>query len=462
MHLQKLVTFKGRKGALLLVVADGVGLAEAGPANALSLANTPVIDELLKSRLSTRLHAHGTYVGLPTDSDMGNSEVGHNTLGGGRIFDQGAKLVNAAFASGGIYESECWQEIEARGKQGKTIHFLGLLSDGNVHSHIDHLLQLVKRCHQSAIASVCVHALLDGRDVDPRSAPKYLGQLQEALDEVNMSGDFNYRIASGGGRMAITMDRYQADWGMVKRGFDTHVLAKVTGIGREVASALDEVNRQYDADQNLSDQYLAPFVVVDDQGAVGKMASGDGVVLFNFRGDRGIEISQALEDPDFSKFDRGDYPQVYFCGMLQYDGDLKVPKNYLVNPPLIERTMVEFMCAEGMRTFAVSETQKFGHVTYFWNGNKSGYIDPSLETYIEIPSDNCEFNQAPAMKAVEITDATIKLIESGEFDFGRINFANGDMVGHTGDIPATVQSLECVDTCLGRLVECVNRNIRAF
>lgn len=466
MHLEKLITFKGRKGALLLVVADGVGLAEPGPANALSLANTPVIDKLLKSNLSTQLHAHGSYVGLPTDSDMGNSEVGHNTLGGGRIFEQGAKLVNAAFASGGIYQSECWQEIEARGKRGNTIHFLGLLSDGNVHSHIDHLLQMVQRCQQSAIASVCVHVLLDGRDVAPRSAAKYLRQLQQALEQVNRSGDFNYRIASGGGRMAITMDRYQADWDMVKRGYDTHVLAQVAGIGREVTDALDEVQRQYDGNAKLSDQYIAPFVVVggqgddqsNEQGAVGKMADGDGVVLFNFRGDRGIEISQALEDPEFSKFNRGDYPEVYFCGMLQYDGDLQVPKNYLVDPPLIERTMGEFMCAEGMHTFAVSETQKFGHVTYFWNGNKSGYIDQSLETYIEIPSDNCEFNQAPAMKAAEITDATIKLLDSKKYKFGRINFANGDMVGHTGDIPATVQSLQCVDACLARLLECVNRN----
>ncbi len=458
MKLEKLLTFKGRQGPLLLVVADGVGLAEAGPANALSLAHTPVIDGLLQSRLSRQLHAHGTHVGLPSDTDMGNSEVGHNTLGGGRIFEQGAKLVNSALASGSLFESAPWQEIECRGKQGKTIHFLGLLSDGNVHAHIDHLLQLIKRCQQSAIASVCVHVLLDGRDVAPRSAEQYLGQLQELLDQVNTRGDFNYRIASGGGRMAVTMDRYGADWEMVKRGFYTHVLSDVSGIGKEVTNAIDEVQRQYQEHPQRSDQYLAPFVVVDDQGAVGRMMEGDGVVLINFRGDRAIEISQALGDPDFDQFDRGNYPQLYFCGMLQYDGDLKVPENYLVNPPVIDRTMVDFMCAEGMRTFAVSETQKFGHVTYFWNGNRSGYIDQELETYIEIPSDDCEFNQAPTMKAVEITDATIELIDSGQYAFGRINFANGDMVGHTGDIPATVQSLECVDQCLARLLECVNRN----
>lgn len=455
MHLNKLVTFKGRKGPLLLVVADGVGLAEAGPANALSLANTPVIDGLLKSKLSTQLNAHGTHVGLPSDSDMGNSEVGHNTLGGGRIFDQGAKLVNAGFESGSIFESECWKQIESRGIQGKTIHFLGLLSDGNVHSHIEHLFQLLRRCQQQNISSVCIHVLLDGRDVDPRSSPKYLEQLQDLLDEINNSGKSNYRIASGGGRMSITMDRYNADWEMVRRGFNAHAHGDVTTTGSEVKNALEEVQRQYKADEKLSDQYIAPFVVVDDQGPIGKMQDGDGVVLFNFRGDRAIEISQALENPDFSEFDREDLPDLYFCGMLQYDGDLNVPNNYLVKPPVIESTMVEFMCGENMHTFAVSETQKFGHVTYFWNGNRSGYIDESLETYIEIPSDNCKFNQMPEMKAVEITDATIELINSGKYRFGRINFANGDMVGHTGDIPATVKSLECVDKCLGRLVESI-------
>ncbi len=458
MHLEKLISFKGRKGPILLVVADGVGLAPDGPANALSIAKTPVIDGLLKSKHSTKLHAHGTHVGLPTDSDMGNSEVGHNTLGGGRIFDQGAKLVNAAFASGGIYENPCWKEIEARGTKGKTIHFLGLLSDGNVHSHIDHLLQLLAQCQQSGIKSVCIHILLDGRDVDPRSAPLYVSQLQKALDEINQAKEFNYRIASGGGRMNITMDRYAADWEMVQRGFDIHVHGDVGKFGKQVADARDEIQQQHESNPNLSDQYLNPFVIVDESGPVGKMQDGDGVVLFNFRGDRAIEISQALESPEFNHFDRGSFPEIYFCGMLQYDGDLKVPNNYLVDPPTIERTMVEFMCAVNMPTFAVSETQKFGHVTFFWNGNRSGYIDESLETYIEVPSDNCEFNQAPEMKAVEITDETINLINSGNYKFGRINFANGDMVGHTGDIPATVTALECVDRCMGRLMDCIKEN----
>ena len=185
------------------------------------------------------------------------------------------------------------------------------------------------------------------------------------------------------------------------------------------------------------------------------MANGDAVVLFNFRGDRAIEISRALEEQPFDEFDRGSMPELFYCGMLQYDGDLNIPRNHLVDPPQIDRTMSEFLCAEKVKTFAVSETQKFGHVTYFWNGNRSGRFDESLETWVEIPSDNIEFSRAPAMKAAEITDATIELIRTGQYRFGRINFANGDMVGHSGDIEATVSAIEVVDKSLGRLLEAV-------
>jgi len=458
MHLDKLIKFHGRNGPVLLVVADGVGLAPDGPANALWVASTPVIDGLLASKHSTSLRAHGTYVGLPSDADMGNSEVGHNTLGGGRVFDQGAKLVAAAMENGNLFAGDNWQEVERRGMKGNTVHFLGLLSDGNVHSHINHLLVMLEKCAKENIQSVAVHILLDGRDVEPRSAPKYIDKLQQTLNSINQSSDFNYRIASGGGRMILTMDRYEADWEMVRKGYEIHVHGNASSAGREVLSALEEVNRQFAEDKTLSDQYLTPFVVVDDDGPVGKMKDGDAVVLFNFRGDRAIEISQAFDDPDFKAFDRGNRPEIFFCGMLQFDGDLNVPDNYLVNPPVIEQTMVEYMCAEKLRTFAISETQKFGHVTYFWNGNKSGYLDESLETYIEIPSDNLEFNTAPRMKADEITDATIELLDSGKYQFGRINFANGDMVGHTGDITATAASLECIDHCMARLIDAVDRN----
>ena len=311
---------------MLLVVADGVGLAPDGPANALSVGDTPVIDSLLASKHSTRLHAHGTHVGLPSDADMGNSEVGHNTLGGGRVFDQGAKLVAAAMENGKLFVGENWQEVERRGIKGNTVHFLGLLSDGNVHSHISHLLAMLKQCANAKIQSVAVHILLDGRDVEPRSAEKYINKLNQTLDSINQLSGFNYRVASGGGRMILTMDRYEADWEMVRKGYQIHVHGSTSIAGREVRSALEEVTRQFDEDATLSDQYLAPFVVVDDAGPVGKMRDGDAVVLFNFRGDRAIEISRAFDDPDFNVFDRGNRPEVFFCGMLQFDGNVSVQR----------------------------------------------------------------------------------------------------------------------------------------
>lgn len=452
MQLEKLATFNGRKGPILLVVADGVGLAPEGPANAVSLAKTPVLDRLLGSKYCTRLKAHGTSVGLPSNEDMGNSEVGHNALGSGQIISQGAKLVNQAFESGSIFTNAAWAQVEQRGKSGATIHLLGLLSDGNVHSHINHLLWLIERCDRRSIKRIRIHCLLDGRDVEPRSAVVYLDRLQQTLDNINQKPGRDYRVASGGGRMVITMDRYQADWNMVKRGYDTHV----HGIGNTVVDAKEEVLRQYQADAEITDQTLDPFVIADENGVpAGPMSDGDAVVFFNFRGDRAIEISQAMEEREFKHFDRGQHPDIFFCGMLEYDGDLHVPGHYLVSPPVIKNTMIEYMCAENLRTFAVSETQKFGHVTYFWNGNKSGYFNQELETWIEIQSDNIAFNKAPDMKAREITNETIRLLRNGAYRFGRINFANGDMVGHTGDIDATIQAIETVDKCLGELVTAV-------
>lgn len=449
--------FGGRPGPLLLVIADGVGIAPPGPSNAVTEASTPTLDALLASPLSTSLLAHGPAVGLPSDDDMGNSEVGHNALGAGRVFAQGAKLVNRALASGALYATEVWRTAIEHGRE-HTLHFLGLHSDGNVHSHNDHLYQMLERAAEDGVTRARVHVLLDGRDVPARSALDYLAQTEQVLQKINEHGaarSVDFRIASGGGRMTITMDRYGADWPMVQRGYECHT----HGVGRPFTSAAEAVETMY-AESDLGDQYLASFVIVDDAGVpVGTMHDGDAVVLYNFRGDRAIEISQAYEDPDFSRFDRdavAPHPQVFFCGMLQYDGDALVPKHYLVNPPVIERTISEYLCAEGVRSFAISETQKYGHVTYFWNGNRSGYIDPSLETYVEIPSDNVPFDTTPAMKVREITDRTIELLRSGEFRFGRLNFPSGDMVGHTGHLHATIEAMEVIDECMARLIAVVD------
>lgn len=454
LSLTKHPTFAGRQGPVVIVVADGVGVAPAGPGNAVSEAHTPTLDALAEQPLYTELCAHGTAVGLPSDDDMGNSEVGHNAIGAGRIFEQGAKLVNQAIDSGAVFETAVWQRAVKRGA-AHTLHFIGLHSDGNVHSHTRHLHQLMRQAAEHGVRDACLHILLDGRDVAARSALLYIEQSEAVIVEINSQYSANFRIASGGGRMQITMDRYQADWDMVKRGYQCHT----HGIGSPFASATEAVQALY-ASSDKGDQYLPAFVIEHDGTPVGKMHDGDAVIFFNFRGDRAIEISLAYERDDFDKFDRNEkrqHPDIYYAGMLQYDGDELIPDQYLVNPPEIDRTMGEYLCSEGLRSFAISETQKYGHVTYFWNGNRSGYLNETLETYVQVPSDNIEFNLAPEMKAREITDRTIELIESGNYDFGRLNLANGDMVGHTGDMPAAIQAMQVVDECVARLIEAVER-----
>ena len=440
-----------RPGPLLLVIADGFGCAPDDPSNAIAQAESPRIDALTTSKLSMELLAHGKAVGLPTDGDMGNSEVGHNALGAGRIFAQGAKLVNKAIDDRSMFAGSHWTSVVAAGTE-RTLHFIGLHSDGNVHSHTDHLYAMLREAAESGVKSCAVHVLHDGRDVEVRSALRYIEATEAVLAEINAAHDgANFRIASGGGRMTITMDRYGADWPMVERGYNAHT----HGQGRQFSSATEAVETMY-GESDSGDQYLDEFVVVDESGQpVGTMTDGDGVILFNFRGDRAIEISQAYDDDDFPYFDRGSNPDVNFVGLLQYDGDAFVPTNYLVDPPAIDRTISEFLCSEGLRSFAISETQKFGHVTFFWNGNKSGFIDESLETYIEIPSDNVEFNKTPAMKLLEITEQTIEMLKSGDYDWGRLNFPNPDMVGHTGDLTATIEAIRVLEDCMDRLLQVI-------
>jgi 2,3-bisphosphoglycerate-independent phosphoglycerate mutase len=452
LKLEKLPNFHGRKGPLLFIIMDGVGISKQHDNNAVYLAKTPVLDRLMTMPLYTQLKAHGLAVGLPSDDDMGNSEVGHNALGAGRVIAQGAKLVNNSIQTGKIYESETWKAIIAKGTNGKTVHFIGLLSDGNVHSHIDHLFAMIKKCAESGVKKVRLHVLLDGRDVAEKSAITYLEPTEALLAKINKEKGFDYKIASGGGRMKVTMDRYNADWSVVKKGWDAHVL----GQANKFHSSIEAVKTFYANDPKIIDQYMDSFVVVDDNHQpVGTINDGDAVIFFNFRGDRAIELSRAFEEKDFKEFVRVRFPEVLYAGMMEYDGDLHIPSKYLVNPPEIDRTISEYLCTEGVTSFAISETQKYGHVTYFWNGNRSGYIDEKLETYIEIPSDRIEFDKAPKMKAYEITEKTIELLKSGKYKFGRLNFPNGDMVGHSGKLEAAIVAVEAVDECVGKLLKVV-------
>jgi 2,3-bisphosphoglycerate-independent phosphoglycerate mutase len=452
LQLKRLKSFSGRTGPLLLIIMDGVGIGREYDGNAVYMARTPNLDRLRASRLYCQLQAHGTAVGLPTDQDMGNSEVGHNAIGAGRIFEQGARLVNRALETGRIFETEVWSHIVRRAKNGGTLHFIGLLSDGNVHSHIEHLYRLIDKCVEMEFGRVRLHSLLDGRDVGERSALDYVVPMEQRLRKISEEKDLDYCIASGGGRMKVTMDRYNADWRIVKRGWEAHVL----GEGRSFRSAEEAVRTFYNEDPNITDQYMDGFVIADQEGRpVGPIVDGDAVINFNFRGDRAIEISRAFTEEDFQEFDRGPLPDVFYAGMMEYDGDTHMPPDFLVLPPDIDRTVSEYLCAEKVTSFAISETQKFGHVTYFWNGNRSGYIDKSLETYVEIPSDRIEFDKAPKMKALEIKERTIEMLKTGQYRFGRLNFANGDMVGHTGNLGAAITAVETVDQCVGDLLDVI-------
>ncbi len=452
LKLKKLAGYSKINGPLVTIIMDGVGVGKQDESNGVHMAYTPTLDSLMKERLFTTLKAHGLAVGLPSDSDMGNSEVGHNALGAGRVFAQGAKLVNEAISSGAIFEGQAWRQVEKRAASGGTVHFIGLVSDGNVHSHIDQLYALLDHCAEKNIQRVRVHGLLDGRDVGQKSALTFFEPLEEKL-RILSKGGREYRIASGGGRMVTTMDRYNANWAVVENGWKAHVL----GEGRRFDSVKEAIGTYYVEDPDLTDQYMESFVICENGEPLGAVNDGDGVVFFNFRGDRAIEISRAFDESNFQEFDRKRRPDVFYAGMMQYDGDAKIPNNYLVEPPAIDRTLGEFFCGTKISSYAISETQKFGHVTYFWNGNKSGYIDEKLEKYVEIPSDKVTFDLRPWMKAAEITDRVVETVRSKKFDFIRLNFANCDMVGHTG-VPVSVRiAVETVDLCLKRILEAVNK-----
>ena len=436
------------KRQVVLAIMDGIGLSDKKEGNAFYLANTPNLDKIMSN--SMVIHAHGTYVGLPSDDDMGNSEVGHNAMGCGQIYSQGAKLVNDAISSGILFNGNTWKEAINYCKNNK-LHFIGLLSDGGVHSNISHLLKMVEQAKKDGIKDVCIHILLDGRDVPKTSALEYVDTLENKLNELN-DDNFYGRIASGGGRMTITMDRYEANWGMVELGWHTHVL----GEGRKFSSAKEAIETDRKENPDIIDQYLNPFIIENTNGTI---VDNDSVIFFNFRGDRAIEISKVFTEDNFDKFNRVRVPKVYYAGMLQYDSDLGIPKNYLAAPPNITNTLTEELVKNNISEYAISETQKYGHVTYFWNGNKIDKFSDVLETYEKIDSDIIPFDQKPEMKAYEIADKFIEAIKSGKYDFLRCNFPNGDMVGHTGNLEATIKAVETVDNNIGRIMEaCLDTN----
>ncbi|MDX8404974.1 MAG: 2,3-bisphosphoglycerate-independent phosphoglycerate mutase, partial [Mariprofundus sp.] len=437
-------------GPVLLLIMDGWGIGSGGPEDAIAQANTPVIDRLWSNYAHTELMTHGHFVGLPSGKDMGGSEVGHLTMGAGLILDQGPTRINKAIADGSFYGSDALEQVLSI-EQGKALHLMGLLSDGNIHSHLSHFRALINAAFERGIKRLYVHALLDGRDVGIQTAQKYVCELEEDFAFINDHDGFDYAFASGGGRERIVMDR-DNDWSKVEAGWNL----MVHGVGtHHFCSMMAAITSFREQDADLVDQDMPGFVIVDDQDApVGRICDGDAVVMVNFRGDRAIEITEAFELDDFTGFDRGVRPQITYAGMMVYDEDRNLPALQLMGPTKVAEPLGKRLLEMGIKQFRLTETQKYPHVTFFFNGGYRQPLDATMEDYILIPSDKgVSFADQPQMKSAEIAGKAIELIESGQYGFGLINFANADMVGHCGKIAPAVAAVEAVDTAVGRIVD---------
>ncbi|MEE8435802.1 MAG: 2,3-bisphosphoglycerate-independent phosphoglycerate mutase [bacterium] len=443
--------FKDR-GQLLWIVLDGWGLGDHGEGDAIHQAYTPHIDSLGLAFASTRLYTHGHYVGLPAPKDIGGSEVGHITMGAGRIIPQGPTRIKEEMDSGRFFSGEALTTLIDNCLQGDApLHLMGLLSDGNVHSHIDHYHAIIDHAEKRGVRRLYVHALLDGRDVPYQSALDFVEPLEARLERINAEHPgWDYAIASGGGREVITMDRDQ-NWDKVRRGWETHVLGRCENT---FASATEAVKALRSGMPDAIDQDLPPFVVVRGGQSRAPIRDGHSVIFMNFRGDRAIQFTRAMVEDDFSHFEREGRPDVRFAGMMTYDEDTNLPPLTLMPPSSVAEPFGKRLIDWNLRQFRLAETQKYAHVTFFFNGGYREPLDPEREEYILIQSDKVDsFAQAPALQAGAIGNKAQELILSGQFDFGLINFANADMIGHTGDLAAAVQGVREVDAALGLIFD---------
>jgi 2,3-bisphosphoglycerate-independent phosphoglycerate mutase len=438
--------FRGR-GPLVWIVLDGWGIGAREEGNAIQQAQTPTLGSVGYTFANTRLFTHGHYVGLPAANDIGGSEVGHGTMGAGRILPQGPTRIQSAMESGEFFSGEVLNRLVEQCLDKDTpLHLIGLLSDGNVHSHIDHYDRIIAYAEKRQVRRLYVHCLLDGRDVPYQSALEYVEPLQARLEAVSKAHQgWDYAIASGGGREVITMDR-DRNWEKVRRGWETHVLGRCENAFPAAADAIREFRER---NPDLIDQDLPPFIVVRNGEPIAPIEDGHGVIFMNFRGDRAIEFSRAMVEDDFGEFDREVRPDVLYAGMMTYDEDTHLPPLALTEPAHVKNPFGKRILEMGLRQFRLAETQKYAHVTFFFNGGYREPLDPGREEYMLIQSDQVDsYATAPAMKAAEIADKAKEMILSRNFDFGLINFANADMVGHTGDLGAAILGVQAVDSAL--------------
>ena len=423
------------KKPVMLMILDGWGIAPAGNYNAAAMAATPNLDRYFTSYPHTQLEASGGYVGLP-DGQIGNSEVGHLNIGSGRIIYQQLTRITKACRDGSLYENKVLREVMEKTLAAKaSLHLLGLVSDGGVHSHIEHITALLRMAKLQGLTKVYVHAFLDGRDVPPASAAGYLQQLEQAMAEIGVG-----QIATVHGRF-YAMDRDKR-WERVERSYKT-----LTGAGGGcAASAVSGVEASYAA--GVTDEFVEPFAV---DGADGSIKAGDGVIFFNFRPDRAREMTRALNDKNFDAFVRtpGSWPVNYVC-MTQYDATIDAPVAF--PPETVQDTLGEVLAANNLRQLRIAETEKYAHVTFFFNGGVEAPVPG--EERILIPSPKvATYDLQPEMSAYAVTDALLGELDKDKFDVVILNFANPDMVGHTGVMAAAVKAMEAVDECAGRIIE---------
>ena len=423
------------KKPVLLMILDGWGIAPASSSNAATLARTPNLDKYFANYPHTQLEASGLEVGLPA-GQIGNSEVGHLNIGSGRIIYQSLTRISKSIADGDFFTNpvlvKVMDEVKA---SGKALHLLGLLSDGGVHSHITHIIALLEMAQKHGLTKVYVHAFLDGRDVPPQSALTYVEQLEAAMDKIGVG-----KIATVSGRY-YAMDRDKR-WERLAKAYAT----VVQGEGPKAASATAGIEASYEA--GVTDEFVVPFTI---EGVDGRISAGDGVIFANFRPDRAREITRAIIDEDFPYFERpASARPVHFACMAQYDVTIAAPVAY--PPESIDDTLGQVLAQRGLRQLRIAETEKYAHVTFFFNG---GVEEPNQnEERILIPSPKvATYDLQPEMSAEEVTQALLAELDKDKFDVVILNFANPDMVGHTGVLEAAIKAMEKVDDCVGRIVE---------
>ena len=455
LSLKNLQQYFSGRGPLIHVVLDGWGVGAADGTNAVNKANLPVMSRLIRGCPYTQLWTHGKYVGLPNEKDMGGSEVGHMTMGAGMVMEQGPTLIQDLLQSGEFFENPVLSRIIQNCVERDTpLHLLGLLSNGNIHSHVDHTEAIIRHAFQSGIRRCYLHALLDGRDAGVQSALDFTEPFEKLFSELKgQRPGIDYAFASGGGREVITMDR-DNNWEKIETGWRIHVQGQSENQFPSIRDAIEHFRKQ---NPEIIDQDIPGFVIIRNGEAVGRIEDQHALIFTNFRGDRATQFSRAFLADEFPYFERYRCPEVLFAGMTQYDQDNQIPPDYLVGTPVVEEPFGKRILELGLKQFRLSETQKFAHVTFFYNGGYREPLDPLKENYHFIASDKIpSFAERPAMKASGISKKAVEFINSGEYQYGLINFANADMVGHTGDFQATVRAVEAVDSALDNIVRAID------